>query len=138
MKKIFIIGSGELGSRHLQSLKNIKTSLEIYIIDPSNKSLKIAQERYDFQTSIERVRLTDSAPFSSSSCRMYELDSCPSTVSDFEGFETQVWKQNRAQINQKLTFEAMEKTKPKPIREEEPLKAGGREQKRGRSLVRTR
>tara|TARA_A100000164_G_C21860493_1_gene749809 strand:- start:80 stop:1057 length:978 start_codon:yes stop_codon:yes gene_type:complete len=47
MKKIFIIGSGELGSRHLQSLKNIKTSLEIYIIDPSNKSLKIAQERYD-------------------------------------------------------------------------------------------
>jgi len=47
MRKIFIIGAGELGSRHLQALKNIKDSLDIYIIDPSQKSLDVAKKRYD-------------------------------------------------------------------------------------------
>ena len=37
-----------------------------------------------------------------------------------EGFGTQVGTQNRAQIDQKSTLEAMENTTPKPIREKEP------------------
>lgn len=47
MKKIFIIGAGQLGSRHLQALKNIKIPLNINVIDPSKKSLDIAKQRYD-------------------------------------------------------------------------------------------
>jgi len=53
MKKIFILGAGQLGSRHLQALKNIKDSLDIYVIDPSEKSLNIAKERY------ESIKTTD-------------------------------------------------------------------------------
>ena len=47
MKIICIIGSGQLGSRHLQALKTIGTKLNIFIVDPSNESLDIAKERYD-------------------------------------------------------------------------------------------
>lgn len=47
MKRIFIIGSGQLGSRHLQALKNIDEELDIYIIDPSNNSLDVAKNRYE-------------------------------------------------------------------------------------------
>ena len=47
MKKIFIIGAGQLGSRHLQALKYVRDVLDIYIIDPSKESLNIAKERYD-------------------------------------------------------------------------------------------
>lgn len=47
MKNICIIGAGNIGSRHLQGLKKVTTPLHIEVIDPSVKSLKIAQERYD-------------------------------------------------------------------------------------------
>ena len=47
LKRIFIIGAGQLGSRHLQALKNIKLGLEINVIDPNLESLKIAKERYE-------------------------------------------------------------------------------------------
>jgi len=47
MKKIYIIGAGQLGSRHLQALKNIKSPLEVKVIDPSKKSLATAKERYE-------------------------------------------------------------------------------------------
>ncbi len=47
MKKIYIIGAGQLGSRHLQALKGIKTPLKITVIDPSKESLQVAKERYD-------------------------------------------------------------------------------------------
>lgn len=47
MKKVVIIGAGQLGSRHLQALKYVKSLLDIYIIDPVNESLNIARERYD-------------------------------------------------------------------------------------------
>lgn len=46
-KKVYIIGGGQIGSRHLQALKTVKIPIEIKIIDPSDKSLKMAQERYD-------------------------------------------------------------------------------------------
>ncbi|WP_396170210.1 Gfo/Idh/MocA family oxidoreductase [Flavobacterium sp.] len=58
MKKIFIIGAGQLGSRHLQALKSIEDSLDIYVIDPSKKSLEIAKERYDSITIIDNNIVT--------------------------------------------------------------------------------
>ncbi len=47
MKTIFIVGAGQLGSRHLQALKAVKIPLHITVIDPSEVSLKIAKERYE-------------------------------------------------------------------------------------------
>ena len=45
MKKISIIGAGQLGSRHLQGLKTAQTEIEIWVIDASEESLKVAKER---------------------------------------------------------------------------------------------
>ncbi|MFA4995840.1 MAG: Gfo/Idh/MocA family oxidoreductase [Patescibacteria group bacterium] len=47
MKNIYIIGAGQLGSRHLQALKNVKTPLNITVVDPFPASLETAKERYD-------------------------------------------------------------------------------------------
>lgn len=47
MKTIFIIGAGQLGSRHLQALKSVDIPLDITVVDPSNDSLKTARERYE-------------------------------------------------------------------------------------------
>jgi len=47
MKQIVIVGAGNIGSRHLQALKSVKTPLKIDVIDPSVKSLQISKERYD-------------------------------------------------------------------------------------------
>lgn len=50
MKKtynVWVIGAGEIGSRHLQALKGVKLPLNIAVIDPSDKSLNIAKERYN-------------------------------------------------------------------------------------------
>lgn len=46
MKKVFIIGAGQLGSRHLQALKYVKEALDISVIDPREESLSTAKERY--------------------------------------------------------------------------------------------
>lgn len=46
-KVIYIIGAGQLGSRHLQALKAISTKLEIHVFDPSSDSLAIAKDRYE-------------------------------------------------------------------------------------------
>ncbi len=45
--KVMIIGAGQLGSRHLQALRNVKQSLDITVSDPSLDSLKVAKERYE-------------------------------------------------------------------------------------------
>ncbi len=45
MKTCLIIGSGQLGSRHLQGLVKYSGQLEIYVLDPSIDSLKVAEER---------------------------------------------------------------------------------------------
>ena len=45
MKKCLLIGAGQLGSRHLQGLIKNLTQLEIYVLDPSENSIKIAKER---------------------------------------------------------------------------------------------
>lgn len=45
MKKVSIIGAGQLGSRHLQGLKTAQSEMEIWVIDASEESLKVAKER---------------------------------------------------------------------------------------------
>ncbi|MFA6908607.1 MAG: Gfo/Idh/MocA family oxidoreductase [Patescibacteria group bacterium] len=45
-KKVYIIGAGQLGSRHLQALKGVGIPLTITVIDPSSASLATAKERY--------------------------------------------------------------------------------------------
>ncbi|MFX1238060.1 MAG: Gfo/Idh/MocA family oxidoreductase [Promethearchaeota archaeon] len=47
MKKVAIIGTGNLGSRHLQALKTVKEHLRIFVVDPSPDSLNIAKVRYN-------------------------------------------------------------------------------------------
>lgn len=47
MKRVIIIGCGQLGSRHLQSLKSIDQDIHITVIDPSAASLAVAKERFE-------------------------------------------------------------------------------------------
>jgi ornithine cyclodeaminase/alanine dehydrogenase-like protein (mu-crystallin family) len=47
MRQLVIVGAGNIGSRHLQALKLVKTPLKIHVIDPSMNALKISKERYD-------------------------------------------------------------------------------------------
>jgi predicted dehydrogenase len=46
VNNITIVGAGQIGSRHLQSLKFVKTPLNICVLDPSAESLQIAEERF--------------------------------------------------------------------------------------------
>lgn len=45
MRNLLIIGSGQLGSRHLQGALKVEEKLNFYVLDPSEKSLEIAQSR---------------------------------------------------------------------------------------------
>lgn len=45
-KKIVIIGAGSIGSRHLQAIKKVNIKIEIYVLDKSDASLKVAKSRY--------------------------------------------------------------------------------------------
>jgi len=45
--KLLIIGAGQIGSRHLQSLAKLQRSSDIYVIDPSINALQLAKERYN-------------------------------------------------------------------------------------------
>jgi hypothetical protein len=42
-----ILGCGQIGSRHLQSLALLEQSCEIHLVDPSEQSLQIAEERFN-------------------------------------------------------------------------------------------
>jgi len=46
MIKIAIIGSGQIGSRHLQALSLIDRPVSIQVVDPDQNSIKMAQERF--------------------------------------------------------------------------------------------
>jgi hypothetical protein len=46
LKTVIIIGAGQLGSRHLQSLANCNFALQIFVIDPNETSLAVAKERF--------------------------------------------------------------------------------------------
>ena len=47
MYNIAIIGAGQLGSRHLQGVKQSNNKLDIWVLDPNKDSLEIAEERYN-------------------------------------------------------------------------------------------
>lgn len=47
MNYISIIGAGQIGSRHLQALKNLNIECVVQVIDPHDSSLKTAKQRYD-------------------------------------------------------------------------------------------
>lgn len=47
MKNIAIIGAGQLGSRHLQAVANIKSKVTIYIVDSSEESLSLSEKRFN-------------------------------------------------------------------------------------------
>lgn len=57
MKNICVIGAGNIGSRHLQGLKKITSSLLIHVIDPSADALKITQERYNQVKSLNNHKM---------------------------------------------------------------------------------
>ena len=46
-KKIAVIGAGQIGSRHLQGLAQIDFSAELAVVDPSEKSLARARDRFE-------------------------------------------------------------------------------------------
>lgn len=46
-KKIILVGAGQLGSRYLQGLVKSKIPLEIWIQDPSKKSIEVAMSRLE-------------------------------------------------------------------------------------------
>jgi hypothetical protein len=50
MRKIAVIGAGQIGSRHLQALALVNYPLEIFVIDPSTSSLESARNKYSEAT----------------------------------------------------------------------------------------
>ena len=46
MRKILLVGAGQLGSRYLQGLSSLRDLSAITVVDPSEKSLLIANERF--------------------------------------------------------------------------------------------
>ena len=54
---IIIVGSGELGSRHLQSLAKSKVPIKIWVIDINEKSLEIAKKRYQEIAKNEKIQV---------------------------------------------------------------------------------
>lgn len=45
MKKILIAGAGQIGSRHLQGLMKLNFPTEVFVVDPSLKSLELSKSR---------------------------------------------------------------------------------------------
>jgi hypothetical protein len=60
MKTSLIIGAGNLGSRHLQGLVKYLGQIEIYVLDPSIDSLKVAEDRENEITHKHKVIYTQS------------------------------------------------------------------------------
>lgn len=57
MKKIAVIGAGQLGSRHLQALALLEQSFKLIVIDPGSASLSLAKERFEQIEGHERHEL---------------------------------------------------------------------------------
>ncbi|OGN01602.1 MAG: hypothetical protein A3I26_00320 [Candidatus Yanofskybacteria bacterium RIFCSPLOWO2_02_FULL_43_10] len=47
MFNVYIIGAGQIGSRHFQALKRVKFPLSVTVVDPSEQSLAVAKKRYE-------------------------------------------------------------------------------------------
>lgn len=71
MYNIAIVGAGQLGSRHLQSLKSITLGSSLFVIDPNTDSLDTAEKRYE---QIEENKNIHSVLFSK------DLDNLPHTI----------------------------------------------------------
>ncbi len=52
-RSVYIVGAGQLGSRHLQALKAVGLPLSITVVDPSEASLRTARERYEGIPSVQ-------------------------------------------------------------------------------------
>lgn len=46
MKKIALIGAGNIGSRHLRALANVNIPLDIYVVEPSKDAFELAMARF--------------------------------------------------------------------------------------------
>jgi predicted dehydrogenase len=44
-RNILIVGAGQLGSRHIQGVLKVKTSINLFVVDPCDESLLIAKQR---------------------------------------------------------------------------------------------
>lgn len=69
MKKIILIGAGQLGSRHLQALGLLENK-KIWVIDPSKESLELSKERYKEVSDEKDLILLTSIPNESSNFDM--------------------------------------------------------------------
>lgn len=47
MKKVLVVGAGQLGSRHLQGIKKAENDIEVYALDTNKSSLNTALVRWD-------------------------------------------------------------------------------------------
>ena len=47
IRKILLIGCGEMGSRHLQALAKIEFPVKIWVVDPNSDSLKTGKKRFN-------------------------------------------------------------------------------------------
>jgi len=47
MTTVVLVGAGNLGRRHLQSMKACKSELDIIVVDPFSDSLKLAKQAYE-------------------------------------------------------------------------------------------
>lgn len=73
MHTVCIIGAGQLGSRHLQGLKRSSYPLDIWVVDASEESLKIAESRFrqvesEVDHRIHFEKTVDSLPYNIDIC----------------------------------------------------------------------
>ena len=85
MKKITLVGCGNIGSRHLQALVKLPFETEIQIIDPNENSIKLAKTRlneidykksnfiFSWQTSLENLQESDFVILATNSTNRVEL-----------------------------------------------------------------
>ena len=63
MKKVVIIGAGQLGSRHLQGVAKSSIKIDIEVVEPFENSRKTAEERYceiENRDNIESIKFLES------------------------------------------------------------------------------
>lgn len=61
MYKILVIGLGNLGSRHLQSLAKSKLELNLFLVEPNPQNLRIALQRFEESEPSGKVQIIESA-----------------------------------------------------------------------------
>jgi predicted dehydrogenase len=56
MNRVLVIGAGNIGSRHLQSLAKSRIPLEVVVVDPSLQALETSRQRFDEVAKQESIR----------------------------------------------------------------------------------